>query len=145
MNSPITTQYERESIIKRLPTNKNPGPDGFTGEMYKTLKRKEPFQTHSTRPGSPWSQSQTMTGTFLVVQWLRLWVHNAGGLGLVRSQGTRSFVVQLRSHMMQLKKKKKGSKVSHLRPGAAKMNNNNKYRQRHQKKKKTIGQCYWWM
>ena len=41
------------------------------------------------------------TGTSLMVQWLRLWAPNAGGLGLIPGQGTRS-------HM------------SHLRPDAAK-------------------------
>ena len=29
-------------------------------------------------------------GTSLVIQWLRLWASNAGGLGLIPGQGTRS-------------------------------------------------------
>ena len=37
MNRPITST-EIETVIKKLPTNKNPGPDEFTGEFYYTLK-----------------------------------------------------------------------------------------------------------
>ena len=42
-------------------------------------------------------------GASLVVKWLRLHAPNAGGLDLIRGQGTRSYTLQLRVHRPQLK------------------------------------------
>ena len=52
MNRPIVST-EIEYVIKKLPTNKNPGPDGFKGEFYKTFRKEltlillKPFQKTS--------------------------------------------------------------------------------------------------
>ena len=39
INRPIPST-EIKTVIKNLPTNKSPGPDGFIGESYQTLKEK---------------------------------------------------------------------------------------------------------
>ena len=37
INRPVAGN-EIETIIKNFPTNKSPGPDGFTGELYQTFR-----------------------------------------------------------------------------------------------------------
>ena len=68
----LVKRTEIETVIKMFTTNKGPGPDGFTGKLYQTIRgeltpillklfqkiAEEHSQTHSMRPPSPCYQNQ---------------------------------------------------------------------------------------
>ena len=89
INRPITST-EIETVIKNLPTNKSPGPDGFTSEFYQSfiieltpilLKLFQNIADGGTLPNTFYEATITLIpkpdkdvtkGASLVVQWLRI-------------------------------------------------------------------------
>ncbi|KAK1346903.1 hypothetical protein QTO34_000763, partial [Cnephaeus nilssonii] len=68
LNKPVTMD-KIEAIIKKLPANKSPGPDGFTGELYQTFKEElktillrlfQKIQEEGTLPSSFYEVSITL-------------------------------------------------------------------------------------
>lgn len=56
----LFTSNDTEAVIKKLPTNERPGPDGFTCEFYQTFKEEripilKPFQKIEERGMHPHS------------------------------------------------------------------------------------------
>ena len=61
MNRPVTST-EIETVIKNLPTNKSPGPDGFTGEFYQTFR--EDLTSNLLKPFQNKAEGGTLPNSF---------------------------------------------------------------------------------
>ena len=64
MNNPDTST-EIEAVIKNLPENKSPGPDGFTGEFYQTFR--EELIAYPSKNLSKNSKEGTLPNSFYEV------------------------------------------------------------------------------
>ena len=60
-----------------------------------------------------WDYTKSTPRTSLVVQWLRSHALKAAGQGSIPSQGTRLCMLQLRAHMLQLKRPHIAKKFLH--------------------------------
>ena len=57
MNRP-TTSNKIDSVIKNLPTNKSPGPDGFTGEFHQKFREQLTLILLNSDVGRDWGQEE---------------------------------------------------------------------------------------
>ena len=86
-------------------------PAYFLGEIFHS---RAALSHTSFRPKGK-AKRRSRTGDFPVVQWLRLHTPNAGSLGSILGQGTRSYVLPLRpghSQINFLKKKKQNCSMA---------------------------------
>ena len=78
-------------------------PGFLQGKKKKRQRNKNSFPPLMSRLLPCLLKNDWRGGTSLVVQWLRLHAPNAGGMGSIPGQGTRSHMLPLRVHMPQLK------------------------------------------
>ena len=55
----LVTSTEIESVVKKLPKNKSPGPDGFTDEFYRIFRVKK-IAEEATLPNSFYDTNNTL-------------------------------------------------------------------------------------
>ena len=109
--APLSMGFSRQEYWSGLPISSLvdlPGP-GIEPTSLKSPVLAGRFFTTSAHEGRPyWAEiygkeiKNKVLGTSLIVQWLRLRAPNAGSLGLIPGQGTRSHMPQIRVRMSQL-------------------------------------------